>query len=185
MLLRLVAGFLQVAAAVAVAARWRAHHPVVGANGDLAAMFVHGVAHYLYFLFATLWGWLSLWLFVEGLLRVLAGAMQMEMGTAPVALGRALWRLRPRPELPADLVRRDGDKVIIESAHDYDWHALTTVEFEGAHYAVTREAGSPTRAHRYRLAPIGDAHVVRTVTRYPVATSAPDESSRTDRPPRR
>ncbi|MCU1281955.1 MAG: hypothetical protein JWM53_5501, partial [bacterium] len=74
----------------------------------------------------------------------------------------------------------------IDSARDYDWHALTTVDVDGALYAVAREAGTPERPHRYRLTPIGHDHVVRTVTRYQALSGRDrDGSSRTARPPRR
>jgi hypothetical protein len=190
MFVRIVAGFLQAAAGVAVAVWWRQRHPVVG-PGDTAAQLIHGFAHLLYFLLATLWGWLALWLFFEGLLRVLAAAMQQPFGTAPAVLARAAWRLRPRPKLPEDelnkrLINSAVVEIVIDSARDYDWHALTTVEVDGALYAVAREAGAPhdsVRPHRYRLTPIPHDHVVRTVTRY--AISAPGGSDRTDRPLRR
>jgi hypothetical protein len=181
-LARLVAGFLQAAAGVAVGVWWRARHPVVG-PGDEAAQFIHGFAHFLYFLVATPWGWLALWLFVEGILRVLAAAMQQPLGTAPVTIARAAWGVRPRKKLPDDYVSKSGDALVILSARDYDWHALTTVDVDGALYAVAREAGPPDRPYRYRLTPIAHDHVVRAVTRYSV--SAPAESSRTGRPPRR
>ena len=38
-------------------------------------------------------------------------------------------------------------------------------------YAVAREPGAPQRPHRYRLTPIGAAHVVRTIARYPIVTT--------------
>ena len=78
---------------------------------------------------------------------------------------------------------KSGDAIVIDSARDYDWHALTTVDVDGALYRVASEPGSAERPHRYRLTPIPHDHVVRTVTRY--ATSAPAGSGRTDRPPRR
>ena len=165
MLVRMIAGFVQVAAGVAVAVWWRQRHPVVG-PGDTAAQFVHGAAQLLYFLFATLWGWLAIWLFVEGLLRVLAAAMQQPFSSAPVVLAQAAWRHRPRRTLPDDLLARRDGALVIDSAHDYDWHALTTVEVDDALYAVTREPGTPDRPHRYRLTPIPHDHVVRTLTRY-------------------
>jgi hypothetical protein len=166
MFVRIVAGFLQAAAGVAVAVWWRQRHPVVG-PGDIAAQFIHGFAHLLYFLLATVWGWIALWLFVEGLLRVLAAAMQQPFGTAPLVLARAAWRLRPTPKRPDDRVERRGDGVVIDSAHEYDWHALTTVDIDGALYSVARETGTAEQPHRYRLTPIAHDHVVRTVTRYP------------------
>ena len=165
MFVRVVVGFAQAAAGVAVAAWWRGRHPVL-APGDEAAQFVHGAAQWMYFLFATGWGWLAGWLFVEGILRVLAAAMQQELGTAPVALARAAWSLRPRRALPADVIEAREGGFVIDSARDYDWHALTTVELDGAHYAVTREPGPPDGPHRYRLRPIPPDHVVRTITRY-------------------
>ena len=190
MLVRLLAGFVQSAAGVAVGVWWRQRHPVVG-PGDNAAQFIHGLAQLLYFLFATVWGWLAMWLFVEGLLRVLAAAMQQPFETAPVVLARAAWRLRPRPKLPDDelnkrLINSAVVEIVIDSARDYDWHALTTVEVDGALYAVTRESGTAERPYRYRLTPIAHNHVVRTVTRYaPLSDLDRDESSRTARPPRR
>ena len=164
-MLRIVAGFLQAAAGVAVAVWWRARHPVVG-PGDLAEQFVHGASQWLYFLVATPWGWLALWLFVEGILRVLAAAMQQPFGTAPVSLARAAWRARPRRTLPDDVVMKSGDGWVIESARDYDWHALSTVDVDGALHQVAREPGTRERPHRYRLTPVAHDHVVRTVTRY-------------------
>jgi len=165
MLARLIAGFLQAAAGVAVAAWWRARHGVVGA-GDEAAQFVHGAAHFVYFVVATPWGWLAVWLFVEGMLRVLAAAMQQPFGSAPVAIARGLVALRPRQKLPDDVVAARDGGFVIDSARDYDWHALTTVEVDGALYAVAREPGPSTRPHRYRLTSIPPDHVVRTITRY-------------------
>ena len=133
----------------------------------IAEQFAHGIAHYSYFLVATPFGWLALWLFFEGLMRVLAAAMDQPFSTLPVVLARAAWRLRPEKKLPADLVFEHDDGFVIESARDYDWHALTTVELDGAHYSVAREEGATSdRPHRYHLTPITPEHVVRTVTRY-------------------
>ncbi len=182
MLLALLAGFGQAAAGVAVAAWWRQRHPVL-APGDEAAQFVHGAAHFFYFLFATAWGWVALWLFVEGILRVLAAAMQQPFSTLPVVAARAAWSRRPRRALPDDVVEEREDGLVIDSARDYDWHALSTVEVDGAHYAVTREAGTTERPHRYRLRPITPEHVVRVVVRY--ATSESARSGRTGRRSRR
>jgi len=184
MFVRMLAGFLQAAAGIAVGVWWRQRHPV-GGPGEYAAQFVHGAAQLFYFLFLTPWGWLALWLFVEGLLRALAAAMQQPFGSAPVAIARALWSRRPRRALPDDIIDERDDGFVIDSAHDYDWHALTTVELGGAHYAVTREAGTAERPHRYRLTPITPEHVVRTVTRYAPTSGASRESGRTGRPSRR
>jgi hypothetical protein len=190
MFVRIVVGFVQAAAGVAGAVWWRQRHPVVG-PGDTAAQFIHGFAHLVYFLFATVWGWIAMWLFVEGLLRVLAAAMQQPFETAPVVIARAAWGLRPRPKLPDDelnkrLINSEIVEIVIDSAREYDWHALTTVDIDGALYAVTREAGTAERPYRYRLTPIAHDHVVRTVTRYPALSDLDrDGSSRTARPPRR
>jgi hypothetical protein len=165
MFVRIAAGFLQAAAGVAVAVVWRTHHHVIGA-GDVAGQFVHGASDFGYFLVATPVGWLALWLFCEGLMRVLSAAMDQPFSTLPVVAVRSAVAMRPRKKRPDDRVTERDDGWIIESAHDYDWHALTTVELDGAHYAVTREAGTPQRPHRYRLTPITPDHVVRTVTRY-------------------
>jgi hypothetical protein len=182
MIVGLVVGFVQAAAGVAVAVWWRQRHPVVG-PGDMAAQLVHGFAHFLYFLVATVWGWLALWLFFEGLLRVLATAMQQPFGTLPAVVVRGVgraWRAATARQPPPDELNKrsfssgaaadagvpDGVELVIDSAHDYDWHALTTVEVDDALYSVTREAGTATRPYRYRLRPIAHDHVVRTVTRY-------------------
>lgn len=165
MFVRMLAGFVQAAAGVAVAVAWRMSHHVVG-PGDLGAQFVHGFADYAWFLVATPVGWLALWLFCEGVLRVLSAAMHQPFSTLPVVVARAAWSLRPAKKLPADVVVEREDGFVIDSARDYDWHALTTVELGGAHYAVAREAGTPPRPYRYRLTPITPDHVVRTVTRY-------------------
>ena len=180
---RLIAGFLEAAAGLAIGVWWRARHPVVG-PGDLAAQLVHGFAHYAYFVVATPWGWMAAWLFVEGIVRVLAAAMQQPLGTAPVALARGLWALRPAKKLPDDVVTARDDGFVIDSARDYDWHALTTVELDGAHYAVARGAGTAERPLRYRLTPIAPDHVIRAVARY-APTSARGGSARTSRWPRR
>jgi hypothetical protein len=182
MFVRMLAGFVEGAAGVAVAVWWRQRHPVHG-PGDEAAQFVHGAAQLLYFLFATGWGWLAGWLFGEGILRVLAAAMQQPFSSLPVVLARGAWALRPKRRLPLDVVSARGAALVIDSAHDYDWHALTTVDVDGALFAVTREAGTPERPHRFVLTPIAHDHVVRTVTRY--VTSARDGSGRTGRPARR
>jgi hypothetical protein len=192
MLVGLVVGFVQAAAGVAVAVWWRQRHPVI-APGDTAAQFVHGLAQLLYFLFATVWGWLALWLFCEGLLRVLATAMQQPFSTLPVVVARAAWQARPRRKLPPDEINKrsfnsdGGEEIVIDSARAYDWHALTTVEIDDALYSVTREAGTKERPYRYRLRPIAHDHVVRTLTRYapPLSDRDRDGSSRTSRPPRR
>jgi hypothetical protein len=165
MFIRMVAGFLQAAAGVGVAAWWRQRHLVSGA-GDEAAQFVHGAAQFLWFLVGTAWGWLAMWLFGEGLLRVLAAAMQQPFSTLPVVMARAAWAWRPRAKALEDAIARDGDALVIDSAHEYDWHALTTVDVDGALHQVARERGTPERPYRYRLTPIARDHVVRTVTRY-------------------
>ncbi len=163
------AGFLQAAAGVAVAATWRMHHYVDGA-GDIPEQFAHGFADYIYFLVATPGGWLALWLFCEGLMRVLAAAMAQPFSTLPVVAVRAAWSWKPKKKLPEDIVTERDDGFIIDSARRYDWHALTTIELGGAHYAVTTEVGTSQRPHRYRLTPITPDHVVRTVTRYPLTS---------------
>jgi hypothetical protein len=166
MFVRVLAGFVEAAAGVGVAV-WRlGRERVVGVSGDEAQMFVHGFAHFVAFLVGTAWGWVAMWLFAEGLLRVLAAAMQQEFSTLPVVMARAAWAWRPRAKPLEDTIARDGDAIVIDSARDYDWHALTTVDVDGALYAVTREAGTGDRPHRYRLRPIAHDHVVRTVTRY-------------------
>jgi hypothetical protein len=171
MFVRIAAGFLQAAAGVVVGAYgYLGRLPVVThVEDDITAglqVQIHGAAALWWFLVATPLGWLALWLFCEGLLRVLAAAMDQPFSTLPVVLVRAAWRLRPEKKLPADLVFEHDDGFVIESAHDYDWHALTTVELDGAHYAVERQEGTSERPHRYRLTPITPEHVVRTVTRY-------------------
>src|SRR4051812_48170984 len=108
MFVRMLAGFLQAAAGIAVGVWWRQRHPVAG-PGDQAAQFIHGAAQLFYFVFLTPWGWLALWLLVEGILRVLAAAMQQPFGSAPVALARWAWSARPRPKLPDDVVTKSGD----------------------------------------------------------------------------
>ena len=97
----LIAGWLQTAAGAAVGAwgyiNW--HAPPPNFSGEHAEAFVHGAASFWYFLVATPVGWLALWLFVEGLLRVLSAAMNQPFSTAPVVLvGTALrsWRRPPR-----------------------------------------------------------------------------------------
>lgn len=129
MFVRTIAGYVQAAAGVAVGVWWRRGHPVDG-RGDLAEQFVHGAAHFLYFLVLTPWGWLATWLFVEGILRVLAAAMQQPLGSAPMAIARAAWAARPRRRLPDDVVVKSADGMVINSARDYDWHALTTVDVD-------------------------------------------------------
>lgn len=171
---RVVAGMLQAALGVVVAAWWRTRHPslAAGPGVDTAGGFVVGAADFFYFLVARPVGWLSLWLFGEGLARVLAAGMGVPLGTAPVGLARlvAAHACRP-PRLPDDVVTRADDAVIIDSARDYGWDALSTVDVGGALFAVARQPGAPLRPFRYRLTPIGDAHVVRTVARYPVTGS--------------
>ena len=170
MFVRVVGGFLQAAAGVGVAV-WRlGGDRVVGVGGDEAQMFVHGFAHFVAFLVGTAWGWVAMWLFAEGLLRVLAAAMQQEFSTLPVVVARAAWAWRPRVKALEDAVARDGDALVIDSAREYDWHALTTVDVDGALHQVARERGTPERPYRYRLTPIAPDHVVRTVTRYPPPT---------------
>lgn len=184
MFVRVIGGFLQAAAGVLVGAfGYVAWHSTPGRADDYAQAFVHGASGFWYFLVATPWGWLALWLFGEGLMRVLAGAMQQPFSSLPVVLARAAWALRPKRTLPLDVVSARGAALVIDSAHDYDWHALTTVDVDGALFAVAREAGTPERPHRFVLTPIAHDHVVRTVTRY--VTSARDGSARTGRPARR
>ena len=91
-------------------------------------------------------------------------------------------RLRPSPKLPGDVVTKRDGGMVIESARDYDWHALTTVDVAGELYAVTRQAGSGARSHRYWLTPVTPQHVVRTVTKYTIAE--PARSRRTAGPSR-
>ncbi|MDB4971480.1 MAG: hypothetical protein JWN44_7169 [Myxococcales bacterium] len=138
-----------------------------GAGDDAAQSFVHGAAAFLVFLFGTAWGWLSIYLFVEGLLRVGSGVSGEPLGILPVAIGRAIVRRARERRVPEDLVMTGGDGLVIESARDYDWGALTTVEVDGTMYAVTREAGTGAeRPYRYRLRSVDAAHVVRSVLRY-------------------
>jgi hypothetical protein len=174
-LLWIVAGFLQAGAGVVVGAYgYLGRLPFVPhVEDDITAglqIEMHGAASFFYFLFATPLGWLALWLFVEGLMRVLSAAMDQPFSTLPIVLARAASKLRPPKKLPDDRVIEREDGFVIDSARDYDWHALSTIELGGAHYAVTREAGhsdDQERPHRYRLTPITPDHVVRTVTRYP------------------
>jgi hypothetical protein len=164
----LLAGFLEASAGALVGALgYTTWHVAPAIGGDNAEMFVHGASSFCYFLVATPRGWLALWLFGEGLMRVLAGAMQQPFSTLPVVIARGLWSLRPAKTLPEDTVAERDDGFVIDSAREYDWHALTTVELDGALYAVAREDGSSdARPHRYRLTPITPEHVVRTKTRY-------------------
>jgi len=171
MFLWVAVGFMQAAAGVLVGAYgYMGWHAAPAVGGDNAQMFVHGASSFWYFLVATPRGWLALWLFGEGLMRVLAAAMQQPFSTLPVVMARAAWARRPRAKRPEDRMARDGDAIVIDSAHEYDWHALTTVDVEGALYQVARERGTPERPYRYRLTPIARDHVVRTVTRYALPT---------------
>jgi hypothetical protein len=169
---RLVAGFLQAAGGVLVGAYgFRARLPVIThVENDVTAgmqVQIHYASALFYFLLATPMGWLAVWLFLEGILRVLAAAMEQPFSTLPVVMVRAARSLVPAQKLPHDIVVERDDGFVIDSARDYDWHALTTVEIDDALYAVTREAGSSdARPHRYRLTPITPEHVVRTKTRY-------------------
>ncbi len=184
MLVWLVAGFLEAAAGVLVGAYgYLAWHAAPAIGGDNAEMFVHGASSFCYFLVATPRGWLGLWLFGEGLLRALAAAMQQPFSTLPLVAARAAWRLRPTKRLPEDRVAQRDGAIVIDSARDYDWHALSTVEVDGALHAVARAAGTPERPYRYRLTPIGRDHVIRAVTRY--VTNGPARSGRTGRRSRR
>ena len=94
-------------------------------------------------------------------MRVLAAAAGEPFGTLPVVAARAAWSLRPRKRLPDDLVMTAPGGLVIESARDYDWGPLTTVEVDGKHYTVTREPGTVERPHRYRLGPPDPTHVIR------------------------
>ncbi|HWE28842.1 MAG TPA: hypothetical protein VHB97_12615 [Polyangia bacterium] len=183
---RMLLGLVQLVAGIVVAVVWRMGHPVIvehmGAENDLGQLMVHGFAHYFYFLFLTLWGWLALWLFAEGLIRVAAGAAGQRFATtAPLASYRALdgW-LRPPPPPPPDILRREGATLVIDSARDYAWDALSTIDVDGALYTVEYEPPQPIRAFRYRLTPIASNHVIRVVTRY--ASSATGENSDASKP---
>lgn len=137
------------------------------AGGDYSQSFVHGAASFLVFLFGTAWGWLAIYLFVEGLLRVGSGVSGEPLGILPVAVARAIIRRVRTRALPEDVIMTAPEGFVIESAHEYDWGPLTTVAVDGNHYVVTREPGTADRPHRYRLRAPDPTHVIRTVTRYP------------------
>ena len=88
----ILVGFLQAAAGVLVGAygylAWNVPPPNL--SGENAEAFVHGASAFWYFLVATPRGWLALWLFGEGLMRVLAAAMAQPFSTLPVVVVRAL-----------------------------------------------------------------------------------------------
>jgi hypothetical protein len=136
------------------------------AGGDYAQSFVHGAAGFLVFLFGTAWGWLAIYLFVEGLLRVGSGVSGEPLGVLPLAIGRAVTRRLRARKLPDDLVMSAPEGLVIESARDYDWGPLSTVEVDGKHYVVAREAGTPERPHRFRLRAPDPTHVIRAINRY-------------------
>jgi len=141
-----------------------AHRAPMG--GDNAQSFVNGASAFVVFLFGTLWGWLAIYLFVEGLLRVASGVSGEPLGIMPLAVGKAITRRLRARKLPDDLVMTAPNGFVIESARDYDWGPLTTVELDGTHYTVTREPGTASRPNRYRLGTPDPTHVIRTITRY-------------------
>jgi hypothetical protein len=168
----MLVGLVELLAGVLVAVLWRLGHPVVvehmGAENDLGQLIVHGFSHYFYFLFLTPWGWIAIWLFVEGLVRVAASVAGQRFGTTmPWALGRALYGwLHTPPQPPPDVLRSDGETLIIESGRDYRWDALTTIDVDDKLYTVKLELVRTLRRYRYRLTPIAPDHVIRVVTRY-------------------
>ena len=168
----LLAGWLQVAAGFAVqflGFRHRYIHRDYGlATGADAAGITNLALDWLTFLFFTPLGWLSLWLLGEGLMRVLSSSMDQPFSTLPLELYRFARKhtRRPPPPAPPDILRREGATLVIDSARDYAWDSLSTIEVDGALYTVEYEPPQPIRAFRYRLTPIANGHVIRVVTRY-------------------
>lgn len=182
----LLAGWLQVAAGLAIeflAYRERyVHKEYANATGLMAEGSLSLGVDWLTFLFFTPLGWLSLWLLAEGLLRVISSAMDQPFSTLPLVLfrfARKHARLKPPPR-PPDLLRanRDGRTLTLQSAVDYRWDALATIDVDGVLYSVKTELVTALRPYRYLLTPIAADHVIRVVTRYPPAPP----NSRASRP---
>lgn len=181
----LLVGWLQVAAGFAIqflAYRQRYMHRDYGmATGNAEGTVNLGV-DWLTFLFFTPLGWLSLWLLAEGLLRVISSAMDQPFSTLPLVLFRFVRKhARPKPPpLPPDILRtdRDGQTLTLESAVDYRWDALATIDVDGVLYSAKMELVKALRPYRYLLKPIAPDHVIRVVTRYPALSP----NSRASRP---
>ena len=143
MFVRMLAGFLQAAAGVSSAVWWRGRHPVDGPRRARRRSSCTALRTTRYFLVATPLGWLALWLFVRGdPARAGGGDGAAVLDTAAWCSAAASRRLRRGKKLPARSGDRADDGFVIDSARDYDWHALTTVELDGVLYAVAREAGT-------------------------------------------
>lgn len=177
--LLLVVGWLQAAAGLAIEYLGYRNRYIHREYGNATGLMTESVLSlgldWLTFLFCTPLGWLSLWLLGEGLLRVLSSGMDQPFSTLPIVLyrfARKHARRRPPPP-PRDILRREGDAIVIDSARDYGWDSLATIEIDGARYTVEYEPPEPppTRAFRYRLTPIAPNHVIRVVTRYAIENS--------------
>jgi hypothetical protein len=175
----LLVGWLQVAAGFAIeyfGYRERyVHKEYANATGLMAEGSLSLGVDWLTFLFFTPLGWLSVWLLGEGLLRILSSGMDQPFTTLPLVLFRFVRKhAHPKPPpLPPDILRtdRDGQTLTLESAIDYRWDALATIDVDGVLYSVEMELVKALRPYRYQLTPIAPDHVIRVVTRYPLVAA--------------
>jgi len=149
--------------------------PRAAAQLGNAEGFAFGATLYLGFLFSV-GGLVCAWLFLEGLLRVVAGIMNEEVGTALLWLiahasdaARSLLN-QPPPPTPwiDDTLVHDGAARTITSCRRRDWDASTTIELDGVFYRVTSadERAGAERPFLYRLEPLPATGAIRKLVRY-------------------
>jgi hypothetical protein len=161
-------------------AAYRARYMVNFLGGENAGSFVFGATLYVGFLFFSLPGFCSFYLFVEGMLRLAAAVVTHEpCGSLIVLLGFLLvrravgWqRVRALDPLVVDTVSHRAQGAVIETCRRRDWDELTTLELDGQHYRVAgyQERAQGPRRHVYMLLPAPPERVIRRLVRY-----TPDE----------
>lgn len=132
---------------------------VMPGNGVFMAL---GLTTFLGYLFTSPWGLLLLLLFVEGIVRVTAGATGIPVGSAllgvPWGLGarvRREWLARRPPRALPDLVtvERDGHGLLIDAAAPRAWSKDATIRIDAGVFRLVgyRHDLERERPHQYRF----------------------------------
>jgi hypothetical protein len=141
--------------------------------------FAFGATLYFGFLVSFV-GVACVWLFLEGLLRVVGGIMNEEVGTtlgwlaarATALASAALRRAPPPTPWIDDTVTHEGETRTIASCRRRAWDAATTIEIDGVFYGVAAadEQTGGERPFRYRLTPLPATGAIRKLVRYDPTT---------------
>lgn len=178
-----VSAFIEVLSALLImvfgfrAYRFEHYQAVTNPQDGYAPAMVFGATLWVGFLLFSPAGLFSIYLVIEGVIRIAAAATGSACGSLgpflierfflaqlSAAKQRALPRLVPDEVRPSDA--RGG--LEIWTCRNRGWDDLTTLEIDGAYYHIVehREHDSGVRPHVYAIAPIPSSWIMRGIVAY-------------------